>query len=59
VPYENLPGNPVLDRLPQTPFEKKIPSESTPPPSPNSANFLGNASCSPYSPMKSSLSSLS
>ena len=30
VSYESIPGNPVLGRVPQTPFEKKIPSEHHP-----------------------------
>ena len=42
VSHESLPGNPVLDRLPQNPFEKKIPSEPTTPPSLNSVSTSKN-----------------
>ena len=57
VSHESLPGNPVLGGVPQTPFEKKIPSELTTPPSQNSPNILKNENCSLYPLTKSFLSS--
>ena len=55
VSHTSLPGNPVLVRVPQNPFEKKIPSEPTSPPSQNSATNFKTENSNPYPPMKSFL----
>ncbi len=55
VSHASLSGNPVLVRVSPNPFEKKIPSEPTSPPSQNSATNFKTENSNPYPPMKSFL----